>query len=471
MLISGFLILSLFQSKVHVFDFVDTLKSLTSLYSFPLMLLAIVVEISWYIFVFNLIFHVLIRGLWIGAIGLRYVSGQINLEKLNYSAVFKDYYYRKNIDFDKYVEKLEKLASILFAYTFLLIFMIFSLAFLLAFIFIFLIIFAYIFNRDGLTENSININNGIGALILLPIILFLLLGGILVFFDFITLGSIKRIKNKYISKSYLFIFRFFSIATLSFIWRPILLNFLDTRYTRRMFLFSIPYFILVALILPHLHIETSKFYPDIDGEKLNLSHIYDDHRFTNSYYEEDIITGDFELKTDYVLIPSKIISGNYIEIFIPALDYIDKMNIQYFSPDVVPISNSGISLSGIFGKSNAQLTKKMDGLELEQQKAFINKNLLEIKYALSQAIELKIDSIEFKLSTDDVDFYIHPIIMKEGLICFINISRFSSGKHNLKVTRYYWNEKTEKSTKNDTNKTVEFQRHIDFSAVVPFYKE
>ena len=34
--------------------------------------------ISCYILIFNLIFHVLLRGMWIGALGLRYVSGDID---------------------------------------------------------------------------------------------------------------------------------------------------------------------------------------------------------------------------------------------------------------------------------------------------------------------------------------------------------------------------------------------------------
>ena len=45
-------------------------------------------EISWYIITINLIAHVILRGLWIGAIGLRYVSGEIEYDKLNYSPKF-----------------------------------------------------------------------------------------------------------------------------------------------------------------------------------------------------------------------------------------------------------------------------------------------------------------------------------------------------------------------------------------------
>jgi len=39
-------------------------------------------NIGWRIFFFNLLIHVLARGLWIGAIGLRYVSADIDYDYL-----------------------------------------------------------------------------------------------------------------------------------------------------------------------------------------------------------------------------------------------------------------------------------------------------------------------------------------------------------------------------------------------------
>jgi len=41
--------------------------------------------IAWFILSANLLTHVVLRGLWIGAIGLRYVSGDIDYEALNYA--------------------------------------------------------------------------------------------------------------------------------------------------------------------------------------------------------------------------------------------------------------------------------------------------------------------------------------------------------------------------------------------------
>ena len=47
---------------------------------------------SWSIFLLNLLIHIILRGFWIGAIGLRYVSGDIDFDTLNYSDRFKNYY-------------------------------------------------------------------------------------------------------------------------------------------------------------------------------------------------------------------------------------------------------------------------------------------------------------------------------------------------------------------------------------------
>jgi len=43
---------------------------------------------SWFTLTMNLLIHVVLRGLWIAAIGLRYVSGDIDYEALNYSPKF-----------------------------------------------------------------------------------------------------------------------------------------------------------------------------------------------------------------------------------------------------------------------------------------------------------------------------------------------------------------------------------------------
>ena len=66
------------------------------------------------------------------------------------------------------------------------------------------------------------------------------------FIDFITLGSLKRVKDDTVSKIYLPIYRFYSTITLSFLYRPLIYNFIDDKYTRRLFFLSIPYVFLIS---------------------------------------------------------------------------------------------------------------------------------------------------------------------------------------------------------------------------------
>ena len=70
--------------------------------------------ISWYIITINLIAHIILRGLWIGAIGLRYVSGDIEYDILKYSPKFTKHLIKRVGSFDNYVATLEKYCSVIF---------------------------------------------------------------------------------------------------------------------------------------------------------------------------------------------------------------------------------------------------------------------------------------------------------------------------------------------------------------------
>ena len=86
-------------------------------------------------------------------------------------------------------------------------------------------------------------NETAGIFMGLFIIAYLLIG-LIVLVDFLTLGALKKVKDNTFSRIYFWVYRFYSLVTLSFIFRPLLLNFIDNRFTRSLFFFSIPYTIL-----------------------------------------------------------------------------------------------------------------------------------------------------------------------------------------------------------------------------------
>ncbi|WP_282075973.1 hypothetical protein [Maribacter aquivivus] len=119
LIISGFAIYGLFAANEPL-ELKASASSVTESDQFGI--LWAVILICCQIFTFNLVVHVLLRGLWIGAIGLRYVSGDINYKTLNYSEKFTSYLKRKVGSFDQYIANLETYCSIIFAASFLMIF-------------------------------------------------------------------------------------------------------------------------------------------------------------------------------------------------------------------------------------------------------------------------------------------------------------------------------------------------------------
>ncbi|MEL6124604.1 MAG: hypothetical protein AAFR14_12895, partial [Bacteroidota bacterium] len=175
---------------------------------------------AWGIFLINLLLHIIIRGLWIGAIGLRYVSGDIDFDKLDYSERFSRFLKKKIGSFDNYIERLEKLSSVLFSFTFLLVFMFVSFVVLNA---IFALIVKVILN---LAEDPDDLQGAVTAFG------FLFYGlGLIVLVDFFTMGAFKKVNDRSFSLIYFYVYRLYSTISLSFIYRPLLLNFIDSKYT------------------------------------------------------------------------------------------------------------------------------------------------------------------------------------------------------------------------------------------------
>lgn len=162
LLISGFAIYGLFTAMPELKISLNIAKNNDQIFYVVTSIIGI---ISCSILLFNLLIHVIIRGLWIGALGLRYVSGDIDFEKLNYSNKFTNYLQKKIVSFDKYVGTLENYCSILFAVSFLLIFYIISIA---LFIFYLFLISYYIISNDYL---NMGFRIGLGSTLVVIILI------------------------------------------------------------------------------------------------------------------------------------------------------------------------------------------------------------------------------------------------------------------------------------------------------------
>ncbi len=419
LLISGFAIFGLFTAYEPIKIEMVNASNEQQIYSFVVYFVALT---ACSILLFNLLLHVILRGLWIGALGLRYVSGDIEFEELNYADRFKKYLSKKIVSFDRYIGSLENYCSILFAISFLLIFYVIALTVVMI---VLALIANFIIDNEDLPSW---ISKGVG----IPLMIFLALGMFLTFFDFITQGLLKR--NKWVAKFYFPVYWVFSFLTLSFLYRPLVYNFLDNKFGKRLILLLTPIYILI-LILASLEYQNSNF---LDKE-LNSS-----SEFANQENYKDLLIEDGDFPGT-IIIPSKIIRTPYLPIFVPYRETIEN-RIFAFDSTITPKKDrrglsSGININGDWE----------DEWDTKKQRDSIRGRYLAI---FNETHSFKIDTIKlddnFIVTTDNKGHL--------GFETNLSLREITEGMHVLKFIR-------ERKVK-DTIQTV-------LEAQIPFwyYKE
>lgn len=287
LLISGFAIFGLFYAFEPVghqlnVAFFDDNKTFLNFF--------IIVRFSLQILIFNLLLHVLVRGMWIGSLGLRYVFGDIDFDKLNYGSQFTKYLKKNVSSFDTYISKLENFCSVIFALTFLLVF--------------------YVFSFFIITFILVAFQTTVVSWMVFPLrFLFVLmsLGVILTLVDFLTQGFLK--KNKWLAKFYFPFYWVFSFLTLSFLYRPLVYNLLDSKLGRRISIALIPIYLLIYVVF-HLNFQKSNFIsPAL--VKISNSKIAHGRNYLDIIEKGDnIFIGDFAIQ-------SKVVQEPFIRLIIP----------------------------------------------------------------------------------------------------------------------------------------------------------
>jgi len=420
LIISGIAILGFREATKYLDDFGVSLinedpNNNANATLFLLLMMVKTLNFGAFISLIHLLIHILTRSLWIGAIGLRYVSGDIDYDNLKYHPRFINFYKKRIGSFDRYIERLENFSSIIFSFTFLLVFIILSL------FFYFLLFIAGI----SLIENWIpsGLLEGISTVIYM--IIFLL--AIIVAFDFITLGLLKRIKNNYFSAIYFWIYRFFSTITLSFLWRPMLLNFLDQPYTKRWLFLTVPY-LLFLIFISSITYTSKGVYPNFKFLNESLFNKADPffqkliyaQSFNFRYYDDE--RDKLEKRSDInpiglFSLPSNKIQGPLGEVFIKG-QHGDRLLIAFKDSALVPFEEEGWN----FGNSDQQIRRTQ-----------MAQNIEGIKQILQEAILLSIDDRPILSSKITCDFYNHPVGNIKGLLCFFPLDSLSVGRHHLKV--------------------------------------
>jgi hypothetical protein len=403
LLISGFAIFGLFSALdplIVKFDIAQHDRKIVDTFIWSAAL------VSCWILIANLMIHVVLRGLWIGALGLRYVSGDIDYDELKYSKRFTKYLQKKIGSFDKYIATLENYCSIVFAVSFIFIFY-----FLTSFAFVALILLI----TTVLMSNDID---GFWGEVLTwtgIVLLFLtLIGMLLTFIDFITQGFLKR--KKWTSFIYLPIYKIFSRVTLSFLYRPLVYNFLDNRFGRRLSWILVPTYIGILYLFSFYYNSSNYIKRDLDSSE----------NFANYGNYEDLMTKENDF-VDVAAIPSKVITDPYLKVFMVFDKNVEGRLLNYNSglrPDNDKIGY--ISDVNFFsdGPSNAEENKR-DSLRIEYFKTF------------NEFYKVFIDKKEYDAQfVGTTNKYKHL-----GFETYLDIDTLSTGKHLLQITRKFINTK------------------------------
>lgn len=347
--------------------------------------------VSWYILTINLIAHVILRGLWIGAIGLRYVSGDIDYEQLPYSPKFTKHLKKRVGSFDSYVATLEKYCSVIFAVTFLLVFYLLG-----------LLVLTFCLAMLGLWMDKDETENWIRFGIVLPLWLFLGLGMVLTFIDFLTQGWLK--KKKWTTSFYYPVYWVFKYITLSFLYRPMVYNFLDTRFGKRLSMIIVPLY-LGIFILSATGFSTSNYLEKEMGSTPQIAN-------SNNYNDLIEMNNSF---ADRASIPSKIIPDPYLNVFVVYGSTVED-DVFYFNEKLKPEEDK----RGIHSAFT-------DGVLSWEKRG----ELKEYIKTIEEMYTLSVDSVDFK---PQFVFTLNPR-KQMGFETYLNMDSIPEGKHILSIKR------------------------------------
>lgn len=389
LIISGFAIFGLFTAFEPLTEVQQAAQFKNQFYA---SIISMIVIISCAILLFNLLLHVVLRGLWIGTLGLRYVSGDIDYESLNYSEKFTKYLKKKVGSFDKYIATLENYCSVIFAVSFLLIFYVLAVTFTI-------ITIATIGNLIISNEDFPKIPR---LIIGITLMVFVVIGMIFTFIDFITQGWLK--KKKWTSKLYFPIYWVFSFITLSFLYRPLVYNFLDNKFGKRLSFLLLPIYISI-LVIVSLEYKTSNYF---------TSAINSSDQVASGGNYLDLLSD----KTDFideVAISSKVVSTPYINVFMLFNDNIEDNVFDYNSSlkpddDIRGLSSDVIMYSDVSRRERDSL-----------RRVYIN--------TVNDIYSVRIDSVDF-----ESEFILTENKFKDlGFESYIGIKNLEEGKHLFQV--------------------------------------
>lgn len=424
LLISGFSIFLLLEATDIISDSISYINNNTHLDEALHMLAITILGILFMgvsALIVNLILHIFLRGIWIGAIGLRSVQQDIDYKKLNYSNFFTRKLQVRVKSLDKMIIQLDTVCSVIFSFTFLVFFMFLSFAlFFCVMIFFIQIAKFFIDMTDGYFQKIIKT-------LLLICSLFYSIFGLFYFIDTLTMGFFKKYHR--LSKLYYPFYRFFNFVTFSSVYQSIYYTLLS-RFSKGRLTLVLGLYLFIVFNAPLFSFNQYTFFPDRLTEVNFNSRVYDNLRNEEAVVKTASIAND-------------VVNSRFLPVFI-AYNVRHNDAIRHLCTEYEPSKKSPF-ISGISFDKGFQIN---DPIVVEENPA-------ALLQCLSQAYEVYVnDSLYAK---QEYFFYQHPNYFEKGLRTMLDTEGLPKGKNVIRIMRKDLNEAEE-------IEVVEY-------AVIPFWLE
>ena len=337
--------------------------------------------------------HLVLRSFWIGAVGLRSVSGDFDFGVLNYQKKYEQWLKGRLGSFDEYIQLLEVRSSIAFSMGFLMAFIAISACLYLIFLAAGMAALAFF---AKLHESFHLVGRGVVVVFQFAYVIC----GVLYAIDFFSLGALKKVR--WLRFLYYPIYRVMGWVTLARFYRPFYYNLIDHPFGRKLIKWLLPT-LLGFILLSVLVVGRNLYMP---GEQATKNQVVASHYLTTEI--EDVKYDAPSLATYYP-------KDDYLEVFIPYIGReVDKV-IDYQFPDIEP------SVTRSFGIDDLYDVRDQDDPREDLLMVLRQIHLLKLNDSLLVDVPWK--------------FYNHPVRQQPGLVYGLPIYDLPRGEHCLTFER------------------------------------
>lgn len=430
LLLSGFVLVLLLPLPAYIdqeapFSFLDVEYGIVNQF---LILSYFVALIGTRILIANLILYLFLRGFWIGIVGLiTAFPKEIDFERLGYQARFQQFLSNRTLRTELFVERLNKVCSSVFSFSFLAVFMVIA-SFLFLFLLVCIIIPINALNQypdDHWASQTLN------AIVITIIILWGLLG-LIALIDFLSLGLLKRIRKKWFTSVYFPLYRFFRFVTLAPVYTPIYYTLVSNISKKVVATLFLCYFSVFFFINNYTY-DDEVFFSNKDSAYTI------DKRYYEEYYDEkELIVRP--------TIPSEYTNKRYLRLFIPYnVDYNDSLEAR--CPEVILFKDKGLQSEGEISINLGDETSGADTLR------YTDANTQAALRCLLSLFQIAIDD---KIHQEPPAYFHRHPNGQAGIIAYLPVRRLSPGPHLLTITRIAFQQEEQRK---------------DRTTYIPFIKE